>query len=84
VHQINLGLIEAYWRVVSRGPGDVEQFALALKTQIGVFFTDHHAAFPLSSTLRIDCWAMDGLIASALVTKNHFRPPTSRSWREAF
>ena len=32
-------------------------------------FTDHLAAFPLSSILRIDCRAVDGLIALALVTK---------------
>ena len=82
MHQINLGLIEAYWRVVGRGPGDVEQFALALKTQIGVFFTDHHAAFPLSSILRIDCRAVDGLIDLALVIKNHFQPRVGRFWRE--
>jgi hypothetical protein len=30
---------------------------------------DHFAAFPLSSILRIDCRAMDGLIALAPVTK---------------
>ena len=71
VHQINRGLIEAYWRVVGRGPADLEQFALARQAQIGVFFTDH---------LR---GVHDGLIASALVTKNHFPPPTGRSWREA-
>ena len=83
MHQINRGLIEAYRRVVGRGPADLEQLSLARKAQTGVFFTDHLAAFPLSSILRIDCRAVDGLIASALVTKIHFRPPTGRSWREA-
>ena len=63
---------------MGRGPVDLEQLALARKAQTGVFFTDHLAAFPLSSILRIDCREVDGLIASALVTKNQFRPPTGR------
>ena len=37
--------------------------------QLCVLFTDHFAVFPLSSILRIDCRAVDGLIALALVTK---------------
>jgi len=59
-------MIEAYRSVVGRGLTDLAQLALARKTQVGVFFTDQLAVFPLSSILRIDCRAVDGLIASAL------------------
>ena len=81
MHQINLGLIKADWRVLDRRTADLEQLALALQAQIGGLFTDHLAAFPLSSILRIDCRAVDGLIASDLVTKNHSPLPVDRFWR---
>ena len=83
MHQINLGLIKADWRVLDRRTADLEQLALARQAQIGGLFTDHLVAFPLSSILRIDCRAVGGLIASALVTKNHFAPQADQSWREA-
>ena len=81
MHQINRGLIKADRRVIDRGSADLEQLALARQAQIGGLFTDHLVAFPLSSILRIDCRAVDGLIASALVTKNHSPLPADRSWR---
>ncbi|MEJ6610590.1 MAG: hypothetical protein QNL63_12905, partial [Paracoccaceae bacterium] len=59
------------------------QLALARQAQIGGLFTDHLVAFPLSSILRIDCRTVDGLIASDLVTKNHFPPQADQSWRGA-
>ena len=69
--------------VLDRRTADREKLALARQAQIGGLFTDHLAAFRLSSILRIDCRAVDGLIALALVTKNHFPLPTGRSWRRA-
>ena len=70
MHQINRRLIKANRRVIDRRPADLEQLALARQAQIGILFADHLAAF-------------DGLIASALVTKNHSPPPADQSWREA-
>jgi hypothetical protein len=83
MHQINRGLIKADRRLVDRQTADLEQLALARQAQIGGLFTDHLVAFPLSSILRIDCRAAGGLIASALVIKNHFPPQADQSWREA-
>ena len=83
MHQFRRRRIKANWRVLDRRTADREQLALARQAQIGGLFTDHLAAFRLSSILRIDCRAVDGLIALALVTKNHFPPQAGRSWREA-
>ena len=65
--------------VLDRRTADREKLALVRQAQIGGLFTDHLAAFRLSSILRIDCRAVDGLIALALVTKNHFPPQAGRS-----
>ncbi len=83
MHQVYCRLIKADGRVINRGSADLEQLALARQAQIGVLFADHVTAFRLASILRIDCWAVGGLIASALVTKNHFPPQAEQSWRDA-
>ena len=83
MHQINRGLIKADRRVIDRRTADRKKLVLARQAQIGGLFTDHFVAFPLSSILRIDCRAVDGLIASDLVTKNHSPLPTDQSWRKA-
>ena len=83
MHQINRGLIKADRRVIDRRTADRKKLVLARQAQIGGLFTDHLVAFPLSSILRIDCRAVDGLIALALVTKNHSPPRAGQSWREA-
>ena len=72
MHQFRRRGIKANWRVLDRRTADREKLALARQDQIGGLFTDHLAAFRLSSILRIDCRAVDGLIALALVTKNLF------------
>ena len=82
MHQLKRLCVHPNWCVIDRRTADLEQLALACQAQIGGLFTDHLAAFPLSSILRIDCRAVDGLIALALVTKNHSPPPAGRSWRE--
>ena len=83
MHQPKCLSIHPNWCVIDRRTADLEQFTLTRQAQLCVLFTDHLAAFPLSSILRIDCRAVDGLIALALVTKNHFPPRVGRSWREA-
>ena len=83
MYQLNRRLIKADGCVINRGSADLEQFALVRQAQIGVLLVDHVTAFRLASILRIDCWAVGGLIASALVTKNHFPPQAEQSWREA-
>jgi hypothetical protein len=83
MHQVYRCPIKADGRVIDRRKADLEQFTLTRQAQLRVLFTDHLAAFPLSSILRIDCRAVDGLSASALVTKNHFPPQADQSWREA-
>ena len=84
VHQINRGLIEAYRRVVGRGPADLEQLALARKAQTGVFFTDHLAAFRRAHRFS-PCDKARGTVAPAGPRKYSYRLPlpTGRSWREA-
>ena len=82
MHQLQRLSIHPNWCVIDRRTADLEQFTPTRQAQLCVLFMDHFAAFPLSSILRIDCRAMDGLIALAPVTKNHSPPPVGRSWRE--
>ena len=72
MHQINRGPIKADRCVINRGAANPEQSALARQAQVSILFTDHLAAFPLSSILRIDCRAVDGLIALALFVLSLF------------
>ena len=82
MHQLKRLCVQPNWCVIDRRTADLEQFTLTRQAQLCALFTDRLAAFPLSSILRIDCRAVDGLIALALVIKNHFQPRVGRFWRE--
>ena len=69
MHQLKRLCVQPNWCVIDRRTADLEQFTLTRQAQLCALFTDRLAAFPLSSILRIDCRAVDGLIALALVIK---------------
>jgi len=69
MHQLQRLSIHPNWCVIDRRTADLEQFKLTRQAQLCILFANYLAAFPLSSILRIDCQAVDGLIALAVVTK---------------
>lgn len=75
MHQLNRRLIKANRPVIDRGVADLEQLTL----------TAYSRRVRLKSvfSLRIISRRSEGLIALALVTKNHFLPRAGQSWREA-
>lgn len=65
IHQFQRLSIHTNRHVIQRRPANLQQFALAGQTEV--------------RSRLIICLRSVGLIASALVTKNRFRPPASRS-----